>query len=266
MKIISFMAIKGGVGKTTMAYQLAKYAQLNNKNVLLIDLDSQKSLTDTFITNSQKFSDSKTMVDLLNNPNVGLIQTNVEKGIDIIPSHQSLDLITDLLVTKANKELLLFMWFVQNMTKLNELYDYVIIDLPPAWNLLTKNGVAVADLIISPIEPSRFGYDSHQKVLNSISALKQEVVDPMTGKSYVIADLLFLGNRVKHNTASSREFVEQISQFSDLLGIVPEKEMVNSAMLEKKSVFEFSDTDRIDKNKREFIKSLSIIFDKVLEG
>lgn len=81
-------------------------------------------------------------------------------------------MITDLLVTKANKELLLFMWFVQNMTKLNVLYDYVIIDLPPAWNLLTKNGVAVADLIISPIEPSRFGYDSHQKVLDSINALK----------------------------------------------------------------------------------------------
>lgn len=79
------MAIKGGVGKTTMAYQLAKYTQLNNKPVLLIDLDSQKSLTDTFITKSQNFSDSKTMVDLLSNPNIGLIQTNVEKGIDIIP-------------------------------------------------------------------------------------------------------------------------------------------------------------------------------------
>ena len=48
---------------------------MNNpgKNVLLIDLDSQKSLTDTFITNSQKFSDSKTMVDLLNDPNIVLI-------------------------------------------------------------------------------------------------------------------------------------------------------------------------------------------------
>lgn len=71
------------------------------------------------------------MADLMNNPNIGLIQTNVEEGIDIIPSHNSLDLITGILVTKANKELLLFMWFVKNMAKLNEHYDYVIIDLHP---------------------------------------------------------------------------------------------------------------------------------------
>jgi len=265
MKIISFMAIKGGVGKTTMAYQLAKYAQQKNKRVLLIDLDSQKSLTDSFTKNPNDFSSSKTMADLMNNPNIGLIQTNVEEGIDIIPSHNSLDLITDILVTKANKELLLFMWFVKNMAKLNELYDYVIIDLPPAWNLLTKNGVAVADLIISPMEPSRFGYDSHQKVLDSINSFKNELTDPMTGKSYVVADLLFLGNRVKHNTSSSREFVEQINKFDDLLGIIQEKELVNSAMLEKKSVFDVTD-NKLDKNQREFIKALSVIFDSILKG
>lgn len=40
MTIISFMAIKGGVGKTTMAYQLAKYDQIKKKQVLFIDLDS----------------------------------------------------------------------------------------------------------------------------------------------------------------------------------------------------------------------------------
>ena len=87
--------------------------------MLLIDLDSQKSLTDSFTKNPNDFSSSKTMVYL----------------------------------------------------------------------------------IISPMEPSRFGYDSHQKVLDSISAFKNEVTDPMTGKSYVVADLLFLGNRVKHNTS-----------------------------------------------------------------
>ena len=266
MKIISFMAIKGGVGKTTMAFQLAKYAQKKGNKVLLIDLDSQKSLTDTFVQEHMNFSDVKSIVDLLNNPNVGLIQTNVEQGIDIIPSNNTLDLITDVLITKANKELLLFMWFVKNTIKLNELYDYIIIDLPPAWNLLTKNGVAVSDLIVSPMEPSRFGYDSHQKVLDSINNFRNEFTDPMTGKSYVVADLLFLGNRVKHNTSSSREFVEQINKFPDLLGVVPEKELVNAAMLEKKSIFDLPDSDKLKRTQYEFIDSLSTIFDKVLKG
>lgn len=71
-------------------------------------------------------------------PNIVLSQTNVEKGIDIIQSYSSFDLIKDILLTEANKELLLFIWLVKNISKLNKLYDYVIIDLPPARNLLKK--------------------------------------------------------------------------------------------------------------------------------
>ena len=90
-------------------------------------------------------------------------------------------------------------------------------------------------LIISPMEPSRFGYDIHQKVLDSISAFKNEVTDSMTGKFYVVADLL---------------------------GIIQEKELINSAMLEKKSVFDVTD-NKLDIHQHEFIKALSVIFDSI---
>lgn len=73
----------------------------------------------------------------------------------------------------------------------------------------------VADLIIPPMESSRFGYDSHQKVLDSIGAFKNEVTDPMTGKSYIVADLPFLCNRVKHNTSSSRAFIKALRVIFD---------------------------------------------------
>ncbi len=43
LEIISSMAIKGGVGKTTLAFQLAKYIEGKNKNVLMLDMDSQRS-------------------------------------------------------------------------------------------------------------------------------------------------------------------------------------------------------------------------------
>ena len=76
------------------------------------------------------------------------------------------------------------------------------------------------------MEPSRFGYDIHQKVLDSISAFKNEVTDSMTGKFYVVADLL---------------------------GIIQEKELINSARLEKKSVFDVTD-NKLDIHQHEFIK------------
>jgi hypothetical protein len=44
-----------------------------------------------------------------------------------------------------------------------------------------------------PLDPSRFGYESHIKVLQSIATLKKEVVDPVSGKSYITATVNFLG-------------------------------------------------------------------------
>ena len=125
MQVISFMAIKGGVGKTTMAFQFAKYLQENNKSTLLIDLDSQKSLTGTFETKDFNFKDKHNISEILSNPQIGIIATTVEKNIDVIPSTSNLEEIADNLATKPNKELLLFMWFVKNSKELNQKYDYI---------------------------------------------------------------------------------------------------------------------------------------------
>lgn len=138
MQVISFMAIKGGVGKTTMAFQFAKFLQTQDKKVLMIDLDAQKSLTGTFENEHFNFSGKPTIADVLEKPSSGLIETKVQNNIAIIPSTSNLEEIADRLATKPNRELLLFMWFVKNARELNQKYDYIIIDLPPAWNLLSK--------------------------------------------------------------------------------------------------------------------------------
>lgn len=75
----------------------------------------------------------------------------------------------------------------KNSKELNQKYDYIILDLPPAWNLLTKNGVAVADKVISPMEPSRFGYESHTKVLQSVSTLKKMKLLILSVVSHMLA-------------------------------------------------------------------------------
>lgn len=228
-----------------------------------MDLDSQKSLTGTFETQSFNFVGKKNISDILNNPKIGNISTKINEQIDFIPSVSNLEEIADNLSTKPNKELLLFMWFMSNVKELTNDYDYIIIDLPPAWNLLTKNGVAVADKIISPMEPSRFGYESHTKVLQSVESLKNDVVDPISGKSYISADVYFLGNRVKHNTNSSREFLEALERFDNIIGIIPEKELINTSMLLKKGIYDYLEENNHLNQHHKFMIELDKVFKNI---
>ncbi len=266
MEVISFMAIKGGVGKTTMAFQLAKFLQDRKKKVLLIDMDGQKSLTGTFESENVSFKNSLSISDILSNPSITEEETAINDFISFIPSVSNLDNLTDLLSIKPNKELLLFMWFSRNIDRLEKSYEYVIIDLPPAWNLLTKNGVAVSDKIISPLDPSRFGYESHIKVLQSIAMLKKEVVDPVSGKSYITATVNFLGNRVKHNTKTSKEFLSALKGINNVIGIIPEKELINASMLEKLGIEEYLRKEEKLKEQEKFLILINDIFSNILEA
>lgn len=263
MQVISFMAIKGGVGKTTMAFQFAKFLQTQNKKVLMLDLDAQKSLTGTFENKNFNFNGKPTVADIFKKTSVGLIETKAQKNISVIPSTSNLEEIADQLASRPNKELLLFMWFIKNAKELNKKYDYVIVDLPPTWNLLTKNGVAVADKIISPMEPSRFGYESHTKVLQSVGTLQDEVIDPLSGKSYITAKVFFLGNRIKHNTNSSHEFLAALKNLKNVIGIIPEKELVNASMLAKKGILEYAtESDKL-REQKQFIELIQNVFKKI---
>ena len=123
--------------------------------------------------------------------------------------------------------------------------------------------MAVAVIVISPMEPSRFGYESHTKVLQSVSTLKNEVVDPVSGKSYVSAKIYFLGNRVKHNTNSSKEFLEALKSINDVIGIVPEKEAINTSMLLKKGIFDYLEETGQTHTQNKFIASLKKVFNQI---
>lgn len=120
---------------------------------------------------------------------------------------------------------------------------------------INQNGVAVADKVISPMEPSRFGYESHTKVLQSVSTLKMKLLI-LSVVNHMLAQNLFLGNRVKHNTNSSKEFLEALKSINDVIGIVPEKEAINTSMLLKKGIFDYLEETGQTHTQNKFIASL----------
>lgn len=262
MKVISFVATKGGVGKTTLSYQFGNYlAKEKNKRVLFLDFDSQRSLSSLY-----------DIPDNINHKNTGDLLLSedfvepikVDKNIDLIPSSVRLgNNILHEIALKANKELLLYMWIGRNIEKLN--YDYIISDCNPAWNLVTMNVVSASDIVISPLEPSGFGYDSHDKVLSGINELKKVVVEPVTKKPYVIAEVYFIANLIKHNTTSSREFLNELEKYDDILGMINEKEVLNSSMLSKQFINDYILENKKLSQERKFLNQLYSIFDKIIE-
>jgi chromosome partitioning protein len=184
MKIISVINYKGGVGKTTVTANIAAELARRNKRVLLLDMDAQASLTFSFISPDywdQNLKNTKTIKNyfdaisqgfappslssLVFRPGVNNVfqQMGSTGLVDLIPSHLGLinvDLELATLLGGAN----------MNQAKLNyikvhgklrdsiveyasKLYDVVLIDCPPNFNIVTKNALIASDQILIPAKP-----------------------------------------------------------------------------------------------------------------
>ena len=133
---------KGGVGKTTSAALAAGLAK-KEKRVLAIDLDPQGNLGFSF---GLDIENGNTLFEALKGdvPIYDAIQR--KSGIDFIRSNILLSGVAE--VVKSEKRELLLKNLLAPVARF---YDYIIIDTPPAFNVLTLNGYSAADYLIIPM-------------------------------------------------------------------------------------------------------------------
>lgn len=262
MQIISFMAHKGGVGKTTLTFQMAKYLQRKGKITLLIDMDSQKNLTSIFENKKFHFPINYTIASILDKPTIPFKTISIpsEKNIDIIPSVTTLD--DTLGHISDNREYRLRQWLKRNQSKLLKKYDFILIDLPPAWNLAAKNAAVASSKIISPMDPSLGGFQSRGKTIKALDDLRQKLVNPDTGKPYVRGTVYFLPNKIQHNTASSRKFLEDLKNDEDVFAKIPQRELLNKSTLYRQGAREYA-LNHNDKRQEKFLRELDKVFNKI---
>ena len=148
MKTIAIVNLKGGVGKTTTAINMAAILAELDKNVLLIDADSQYNLSMHMRANTENF----TLCDLLEGKNDNaddLIKHTYLRNVDIIAG--SLNLMEfDLSALRGgvvNHSSILD--FCEKL-KENNSYDYVIIDCPPSFSAACAAAIYAADDVIIP--------------------------------------------------------------------------------------------------------------------
>jgi chromosome partitioning protein len=175
-KTIFIGARKGGVGKTMTAASLGVGLAREGKKALIIDTDSQHSLTVSLgIKEPDKLPVTLTTImhNIINEtefePTDGIIHHS--DGVDLLPANSSLTGIELALLPLIGRETILR----QYIDMVKPFYDYILIDTPPTLDLLTVNTLVAADSAIIPIVPKYLDAKGLELLLKSIAQIKRQI-------------------------------------------------------------------------------------------
>ncbi len=160
---------KGGVLKTTLATNLAASLSLDDKKVVIVDLDGQGNVIATF---GKKPDDLEyAIMDFLKGE-CTLDQTIIKQypNIHIIPGNDELNYFDFMLNSgKINQSSLKIL-----INKLNQVYDYVIIDTPPAMSVVVATTLSIIDVAIIPFEPDQYAILGLKRIANAAKEFKEK--------------------------------------------------------------------------------------------
>ncbi len=170
-KVFSICNQKGGVGKTTTSVNLSAALSLNNKKVLLIDMDPQGNAT--MGSGINKYDLDYSLADILldSSKSAEDIICKAEEGFDLMPSNQALTFAEVKLLDVKNRELVL----KKIIGKIQDDYDFIIIDCPPSLNILTVNALAVSHSVIIPTQCEYYALEGLTALLETIDKIKISV-------------------------------------------------------------------------------------------
>ncbi|MBC1920341.1 ParA family protein [Listeria booriae] len=264
VKIATVNIEKGGTGKTSQTFNLGEYAaKKRNKKVLLIDQDKSGNLSNRYSEYDVGLIRDENKIDnLYKGENIKPLY--IHENLDLLVAGSDLHEIDNFIQDKHNNRLILFRWVTKNYEELAEKYDYILIDTHNDTTLVTQNAWAVADIVIGVSDPSMDGYEALLKLGNDIEKLKKDLVEVISGNSYMVADYYILGNKVKHNTNTSREFRDIIEQEANYLGYIQDKELINTGNLEKTPIVEYAEDEKTFRTHKEFFTSTFSVYDKIL--
>lgn len=170
MKTISIINKKGGVSKTTSTINLAEYfIRRHGYRVLLVDLDDQPSLTNTF-----NIPNTKVTINDIFEKKATAVAYEIKKGkLSIIPSCVDFANVDSRIINRLERERI-----IRNAIKpFDAEFDLCIIDCPPTLNIVTINALVASDYVLIPLIPSRRASEGLNVTIEVVNEIK-DVINP----------------------------------------------------------------------------------------
>ncbi len=207
--ILALCDQKGGVGKSTTAFHLARAAVTSGQRVLLVDLDPQASLTSAATSEGALSEEQAGIADVLSSRTDETIHDvmvpGVWPGMDVVPvtSYETLGSVRDELIatSQSGRESRLR----EALSEVSSDYDLILIDCAPTLDQLTINGLTAADGVVVVSHTRRWSLNGMASLLRTIGQV-QDYYNPLLRVAGVVVD------QHEEHTVAGRHWGEQLDQ------------------------------------------------------